>query len=48
MQSNPFLIYQKVVILHAKHNNLLEITVKERKRYYVWNRINLQYSGSNS
>ena len=48
MQANLSLIYQKVVILHAKRNNLLEITVKERKRYYVWNRINLQYSGANS
>ena len=48
MQANLSLIYQKVVILHAKRNNLLEITVKERKRYYVWNRIYLQYSGANS
>ena len=48
MQLKFSLIYQKVVILHAKHDNLLEITVKERKRYYVWNRINLQYSGADS
>ena len=41
MQANFSLFYQKVVILHTKHNILLEITVKERKRYYVWNRIYL-------
>ena len=42
------LFCQKVVILHEEHNNMLEITVKERKRYYVWNRIYLQYSGADS
>ena len=48
MQVNLLLFYQKVVILHPKRNIMLEITVKERKRYYVWNRIYLQYSGANS
>lgn len=48
MQVNLLLFWQKVVILQPKHNIMLEITIKERKRYYVWNRIYLQYSGANS
>ena len=48
MQVNLLLFYQKVVILQPKRNIMLEITIKERKRYYVWNRIYLQYSGANS